>query len=293
MIESYLSALARELERVGIRGSLERRILLETEDHLLSEPGALERFGAPELVAARFADELATTKTRGAAAATFAALAVAGAVFAVLFALAPRSGDVFAAGIGRTAAVLVAGALVVLAPQVAFVAGVLAAFRAFRFRREIAAPGGAVRLLRRQTSIALAAGWATVGSLAVFGAAKGGPEPRWWLASLLVGCSAAAAALVWPTVRLLRARALEPRVSGPAGDAYDDLDVLVHGHVDLRTRPWALCALTAVAAALATAAAAVFAGQPHEGIVNGCLEALAVVGGFWAFGESLGLRPSR
>ena len=293
MIERYLRELSDELRGVGIRGSLERRILLEAEDHLRSDAEALQRFGSSKVVAARFADELATTRARGAAAATFVALAVAGASYAALFVLAPRGGDIFATGAARTAPALAAGALVVLAPQVAFVAGVLAALRAFRFRHDAVAPAAAVRLLRRQTTTALGAGWVTLGSLAIFGLAKGGPEPQWWLPALVAGCLAGAVPLTWATVRVLRSRALEPRATGPAGDAYDDLDVVAHGHVDLRRRPWAFCALAAVGAALATAAAAALAGQPHEGIVNGCLEALAVAGGFWAFGEELGLRPSR
>jgi hypothetical protein len=60
MIERYLEDLWAELEAVGIRGRLRRRILLETEDHLRSEPD-VERFGSPAVVADRFADELATT----------------------------------------------------------------------------------------------------------------------------------------------------------------------------------------------------------------------------------------
>ena len=52
-----------ELGSVGIRGSLRRRILAETADHL-QESGDAAAFGEPSVIAGRFADELAMSGAR-------------------------------------------------------------------------------------------------------------------------------------------------------------------------------------------------------------------------------------
>jgi hypothetical protein len=51
VIERMLTELERELAAVGIRGRLRRRILAESEDHLRSDPEAVDRFGPPRRVA--------------------------------------------------------------------------------------------------------------------------------------------------------------------------------------------------------------------------------------------------
>jgi hypothetical protein len=293
MIERYLSDLAAALDSVGIRGPLRRRILLETEDHLRSDPDWPARFGSPTVVAARFADELAVARSRGAANATFLALAVAGAVYAASFLLADRGADIFAGGFARVVLALSAGTLAILMPQLAFVAGVLAGLRSLRLRRAAVVPAAEVRLLRRQTATALAAGWVTLASLATFAATKGGPEPDWWIPAVLGAVGGAALPLAWATVRVRRAVALRPRTQGDGGDAYDDLDLVIRRRMDLRDRPWLFCAVVAALAGVATFAAAAIGAQPDEGVRNGIAEAVAVFAGFWLFGEPLGLRPSR
>lgn len=82
MIERYLAELAPLLP---IRGRGRRRILAEVENHLResaealgSEEEAIRRFGAPEVVAARFSEAGAVQATRWA----LVALALAGAGFA-------------------------------------------------------------------------------------------------------------------------------------------------------------------------------------------------------------------
>jgi hypothetical protein len=51
VIEQVLAELERELAAVGIRGRLRQRILVESEDHLRSDPEAVDRFGTPRRVA--------------------------------------------------------------------------------------------------------------------------------------------------------------------------------------------------------------------------------------------------
>ena len=79
---SYLDELGRELGAVGIRGRLRGRILAEADDHLRSDPEALGRFGSAREIANGFAAELGTQAARRASFGAFAALAVAGAVYA-------------------------------------------------------------------------------------------------------------------------------------------------------------------------------------------------------------------
>jgi hypothetical protein len=287
MIERYLEDLWAELDAVGIRGRLRRRILLETEDHLRSEPD-VERFGSPAVVADRFADELATTRTRGAANATFVALAAAGVGYAVALGLANRATDIFAGSTLALAFALPAAALLVLAPQIAFVAGVLAAVRSLRRRSAAVIPAPEVRLLRRQTGTALAAGGLTVVALAVFAVTKGGASASWWTPAVLAVCGAAALPLAWAAVRFLRSVRLQPQAPGPPGDAYDDLGPLAR----FRSHPWLFCTATTGLAALAVFAAGALAGQPDEGLRNAVMEASWVAAGFSLLGPSLGLTPA-
>ena len=123
---SYVDELSRELERRGIGGATRRRILDEVDDHLRSEPDAQERFGAPAAIANEFAAELGSHASRRAAFVAFAALAVAGAVYAAAFvshAFANPPSETLAPTLGA-----VALAAMVVAPQIAFVAGALALY---------------------------------------------------------------------------------------------------------------------------------------------------------------------
>lgn len=294
MIERYLAELSHELGTVGIRGRLRRRILLETEDHLRSDPDGLERFGSPKIVAARFADELATTRSRGAANATFISLAVAAVVYAV--SLLPDRADIFANHLLVVA--LPAAVLLVFAPQLAFVAGVLALVRSLRRRGVAIIPAEEVHLLTRRTEIALVAGWVTVASLAAYYATRGGSAYTWWLLIGLGSCMIAALALAWASLRFARAKRLRPSAAGSAGDAFDDLGAAVElvpavRRTEARRHPWLFCIAVAALVALATFASGAVAGKPDEGLFNAIAEAAAVCLGFAAFGVPLGLRPSR
>src|SRR6266487_4322268 len=85
VIDQYLEDLRRELAAVGIGGGLRRRILAESEDHLRTDPNGVEQFGSPSVVANAFASELGAHASRRAAVGAFAALGVAGVVYAIAF----------------------------------------------------------------------------------------------------------------------------------------------------------------------------------------------------------------
>ncbi|HEY6029209.1 MAG TPA: hypothetical protein VIU44_01515, partial [Gaiellaceae bacterium] len=146
---SYLAELSRELGAVGIRGGLRRRILAEADDHLRSG-GDAERFGAPREIAERFAVELAPSVSRRGAYTAFAALAVAGGVYAAAF-----------LSIGTPSGLLdlLPAAVAIVAPQVAFVCGSLALLRALR------RPGDAA-VVGRRAALAVVSGLAAVASVA-------------------------------------------------------------------------------------------------------------------------------
>jgi hypothetical protein len=132
MNDPFLEALRRELSAAGIRGSQRERILAEYEDHLACDPNAL--LGSPSELARQFADELGTSRARRAATSAFAALALAGGLTVGAFASA-NLGPLKSAEqhpLARAAA-----AVLVIAAQLAFATGVLAALRSF-WRRRVA-----------------------------------------------------------------------------------------------------------------------------------------------------------
>ena len=280
MIDAYLDDLGRELGAVGIRGRLRRRILAEAEDHLRSGPEALERFGSAQLVANRFAAELGARASRRAAVGAFAALAFAGAVYAVAFVGASFAGvpdpDTF-----PVAAVL-AFAAIVLAPQVAFVAGALALVRTLR-RREQELPSAELRVINRRTGVALASGLVTMGALALFANELRSELAGWWVASTLTGAAVASVLLVLASVPAGRAAVLRPQVAGAAGDLFDDLGLP-------RIDPWRFAGLVALGVGLLVWIAGAIQGDPLDAAVRAAAEALACLSGFAVLGRYLGLR---
>src|SRR3954447_12163390 len=86
---SFHERLPRELAAVGISGRLRPRILEEFDDHLASDPQA--DLGDPGELARQFADELGSFRARRAAVRSFAALALAGILFAVALVSCPRN----------------------------------------------------------------------------------------------------------------------------------------------------------------------------------------------------------
>lgn len=249
---SYLAELSRELGAVGIRGGLRRRILAEADDHLRSG-GDAARFGAPREIAERFAAELAPSVSRRGAWTAFAALAVAGAAYAAAFLSIPRPPAGIATGDGLAFAVAVA------APQLAFVAGVLAVLRALR------RPGDAA-VIGRRAALGVLAGIAAVSSVALL-------TSPWYAAPTLLLLAAAPRTLA-------AARLAAP--GAVVGDLRDDLGI--------RVQPWRLARLLAAFLFLVVAAAGGVQGDPFDGMIRASFEALALLGGFWALGRAIGIR---
>jgi hypothetical protein len=264
---TYLERFGNELAHVGIRGRLRARILAEAGDHLAE--GDEERFGDPAELARLFANGLAADRSRRAALVSFGALAVVGVGFAAACLAIARAGWPDIAS-GKWAPLGIVAALGLLVfPQFAFAAGLLAFLRAVRLRGAAAE----IALLLTRTRAAIVFGGLTLASLALYGI-----EFRlWWLALEAAGL---AAPLLLAVVAARNAAVVKSSVTGEAGDVFDDLPVR------LPPRPWLLCWATAAAAALATLAAA----PNHEGIRNGIVEVVLVLAGFLGLGKRLGLR---
>jgi len=287
MIERYLDKLAAELGSVGIRGAQRRRILAEVEDHL-RESGEPSRFGDPALIAARFADELATSGARRVAWGSVVALAPAGIGYAILLSLGAPGPDITAA---RSVPIgLVAAATMLLAPQVSFAAGLLALAGAWRLRSQVAAPASAITLLRRRAGVALAAGATTLLAVMVTTYEFSAWISTWRIALTFAIAGASLAPIAAGAFALRRTGALRPQTAGDAGDLFDDLaPVLDRLPLELRGRPWRFCLLFAAAVAVL----ALLGGGPDEGPRNAVAEFVAVCAGFAVLGRYLGLRPSR
>lgn len=284
MSERYLGELAAELAAVGIRGSRRRRIVAETADHL-AESGDPHRFGEPRLIAARFADELATTGARRAALFSFFALVPAGIAYAVLLGLNRPGPDITSAKVLPLG--LLAALVIALAPQISLAAGVLAVALAWRLRVAPVAPAAALRLLHRRAAVALGAGAATLAGVAVYAVEYSRGLPGWWTTLAFASTAAAIAPVAAATAALGRTARLRAQAAGPAGDVFDDLAPLVDRiPLRLRGRPWRFCLIFAAA----VAAVALAGGGLDEGPRNAVAEFVAVCAGFAVLGRFLGLR---
>jgi hypothetical protein len=287
VIERYLDELSEQLGSVGIRGPQRRRILAEVEDHL-RESGDPRRFGDPTLIAARFADELATSEARRVAWGSVAALAPAGIGYAILISLGAPWPDITA---GQSVPIAVAAAAtMLLAPQVSFVSGLLAAAGAWRLRSQVAAPASAITLLRRRAGVALAAGATTLMAVMVTTYEFSAWISTWRIALTVSIAAVSLVPIVVGAFALRRTGALRPQTAGDAGDVFDDLAPLLDPlPVELRGRPWLFCLLFAAAVAVL----ALLGGGTDEGPRNAVAEFVAVFAGFAMLGGYLGLRPSR
>ena len=282
----YGDDLARALGRVGIGGGLRRRIVAEIADHLASDPSA--PLGPADALARRFADELGTSRSRRAAFAAFAALALAGVAFTVAFVALAAARDLPRLHARMPLLGELAAGLTILAPQLAFVAGVLAALRAYRRRHDDALSAAEAALLHRRTALALVAGLAAMCGLALLVFEYEASLPA-WLTTLGYACAAAGGAAVAAAAPATLA-AVRVRVSaaGEADDVFADLGPLVPA--GLRGRPWPFARAVAVLVFLAVTAAGVAQADPFDGALRGLVEAAAVLGGFALLGRYLGLR---
>jgi len=282
VIDQYLEDLRRELAAVGIGGGLRRRILAESEDHLRADPNGVERFGSPSVVANAFASELGAHASRRAAVGAFAALGVAGVVYAIAFVGASFAHQA-PVDVWPIAAAL-AFAVVIFAPQVAFVAGSLALVRSLR-RCERVLPSEELRVINRRTGLALVAGLATMAALGLIAFELRNVTDGWWVAFTLAGSATAGTLLVLAAVPTAGAARLHPRVAAEAGDVFDDL-----GLGRYREDPWRFARRVALGVGLVVWLAGIVQGDPIDGAIRGFAEALACLGGFAVLGRFLALR---
>lgn len=305
MTAAYLSELSVQLDRRGVRGARRRRILAETEDHLLSDPGAAARFGDPAEIAQAFADDLGTRGALRAPLWAFAGLAVAGLFYAAMFlawsgfgaanthrVARSASGALQAIAAGRASWLgLLAAAVLVLAPQVAFVTGAMALARALRLRGRRSVPAAEVRALRRRTATSVTFGLASMGAVALFALQFGAQLPAWSAGVLgwgVIGAVASAMVLVACGTAGLRDARARVAVAGAAGDVFDDLGPAVPA--PLRGHPWAFAAVVAGGVGLVVWLAGIAASDPYDGALRGLAEGAACIIGFAVFGRYLSLR---
>jgi hypothetical protein len=282
VIQAYLSELRRELRARGVRGQMCARILTECAHHLQSGDTTTQQFGAPGELANDFAAELGADASRRAAIRAFAALGVAGAVYASAFislAFAHPPSEMFDSAVGAFAF-----AIVIFAPQVAFVAGALALVRALR-RGERVLPTMELVVLNRRTGVALVFGLATMGALALYAHAFGTVLAGWWTTFTYASTAAASSLLLAAVVPMTRAVRLRPLIAGQAGDVFDDLGV-----ERLRSGPWRFAGRVAIGVGLAVWLAGIAQGDPLDGLLRGVFEGLACLAGFAVLGRYLGLR---
>jgi hypothetical protein len=284
MNERYLCELEVELGAVGIRGSRRRRILAEVADHL-RESGDPAGFGGARLIAARFADELATDGARRTALFSFFALVPAGIGYALLFGLSRPGPDITSAQtlpLGLAAALMIA-----LAPQISLAAGLLAIALAWRLRAAPVAPAAAISLLHRRAAVALGAGAATLAGVAAYAVEYSRGLPDWWTTLAFAVTATAIVPVAVAAAALGRTARLQARTAGPAGDVFDDLGPLLDRvPLRLRGRPWRFCLLFAAAVAVV----AFVGGGLDEGPRNAVAEFAAICAGFAVLGRFLGLR---
>jgi hypothetical protein len=281
---TYIERLSGELSGVGIRGRLRARIVDEIADHLACDPGA--GLGPPDQLARQFADELGTSLARRAALVGFAALSFAGLMFATAFLSHPsllRSATDTARPFSDLAA-----ALLVVAPQVALVAGSLAAIRAVRRRAAAVLPRPEAAIVVRRTATGLLAGLASMGGFVLMAAIVGDRAPGWWATLTFSVAAAGALALLAAAPVLLQAARLRPVTEGTAGDLSDDLGPVLPDR--LRQRPWSFALLVAGAVALVIAVAGIVQADPFDGALRGIADGGACLLGFAVFGRYLGLR---
>jgi MFS family permease len=286
-LSAYLDELTRELTRAGVRGRSRERIVAEFADHLDCDPSA--ELGSPTALARQFADELGTDRARRGAAAAFAALAVAGAPFAIAVLGSRYLGG--ATGARSPLLGTLASVVGVLAPQFAFAAGMLAILRALRHRRDAVVSRAEANVILRRAAIALVAGVATMAALALMAIEFPHTGSSGWRTFSLVAAALGAAGLIAATPAVLRAIKLRPAVAGAAGDIFDDLGPLAPA--GWRGHPWRPALAIAALVGVAVALAGVVGSDPYDGVARGMLDAGACLAGFALLGRYVGLRPAR
>jgi hypothetical protein len=279
---SWLDDFERALEGIGMPARRRRRIYLELEDHLASDPTAADRLGDPTELASRFANEVGTSLSRRASFAAFLALAPLGLLFGVLFALQG------AAHLASTDPNLV-GPAVIFGTQIAFVGGTLALLRAYRLRDAAAVPGSQARVLLRRSALGLAGGLLTVVGILAGALQVPGHVTSWYVSFAYATAGIGVLTLLLAGITLMRAARLQPVTPGAAqGDLESDLGPLVPN--PLRGGPWRIAVSIAALVALCIALAGIVQGDPFDGLARALTDALACLAGFLLLGRWLGLR---
>jgi len=204
---------------------------------------------------------------------------VAGAVYAVSFvslAFAGAPSETLDPALGA-----VALSVMIVAPQVAFVAGGLALLRALRLRSRVL-PTRELVILKRRTGVALAFGFVTMGALALYAHEFRPTLASWWVMLTYASTLAASSLLLAAAVPTVRAARLRPEMAGGACDVFDDLG--------FRLEPWRFACLVALGVGFAVWLAGIAQGDPIDGLLRGVFEGLACLGGFAVLGRYLGLR---
>lgn len=279
---SYLEQLSGELATVGITGARRRRILAEVDDHLCTS-GDVAAFGPPALVAQRFADELATVRSRRVAYGTFVALVPAGLAFAALFLLGGPGPDITSA---RTVPLgVAAAATMLLAPQVAFAAALLAVIRAWAFRGSAVAPSAELAVVRRRAQLAAVSAGLTLTAMLVYAYEYSAGLSRAWILTIALSSAVALVPVAVAVSAAVQVGRLRPAVSGDGGDLTLDLEPLIR-RLPFVATPWRLCFAFAACVSLL----ALIGGGVDEGPRNAIGEFVAIVGCFAVLGRPLGLR---
>jgi hypothetical protein len=260
----------------------------EITDHLACDPEA--ELGDARVLARQFADELGTSRARRAALAGFGALTLAGIVFAVAFVASPH--HAFGA-VPRGAPLLgqLATGVALLAPQLAFVAGILAALRVLQRRRATVLPAAEASMIVRRAAVGVVAGLASMVALGLLAIEYRAYLPGWWATLAEAGAGAGVIALVASVPALFAAARLRPVAPGGPGDVFDDLGRWAPTW--LRSHPWRFALMVAGIVALAITLFGVLASDGPDGAIRGIADALVCLVGFATLGRYLGLwRPA-
>jgi hypothetical protein len=281
-VSEFIDTLGSELSAAGIRGARRERILTELADHLSCDPSA--QLGSPPELARQFADELGTSRARRGAVATFAALALAGLLCGGAFAFA-NLGPLKSAETHPLARL--AGGVLLIAAQIAFATGLLAALRVVWRRRSQSLPRAEATVIVRRAAIAIASGLVSMAALAVIALALGHSESSSWRTYTLIAAAVGFVGLLGVSPSVLAAARMRPTAAGERGDIFDDLGPLTPA--PLRGHPWRLALLVAAGLFVVVALQGVIISDPFDGLFRAAAEALACLIGFAALGPYVGL----
>jgi hypothetical protein len=273
-VSQFIQRLDHELANRGVRRSMRRRIALEYADHLACDPDAEARLGDPAELAGQFAAELAADDARRVARNAFIALALAALAVVVGQLTISAAGGYPGYNNGLSTALAVPTILTILiAPQIALVAGCLAALRALRRRGSRLLPDAEVALIHRRARIAVGAGLALCVALLLYAVDHTQEMAGWWVALQIGLATAAGLALIVVALQARRSRQTIGAVPGPSGGLVDDLPPLALAANHRR----ATCITAALlAGAVGTVLGGVAERSLIEGLERGTFEAIVV-----------------